>query len=311
MSDRSALRSLPLAVLYGGTSGEREVSLAGAKTVLAGLREGGFEPRAIDTAEAKWWQQLDGIRLAFNVQHGAGGEDGATQGLLESMGIVGTGSGVLGSALAMDKLRCKRLWQAVGLPTAEFAAVATVDELLPLLEQWGSAFIKPAREGSSLGMSRLDSPGAAAAALRLAQDHDDAVLAERLIDGPEYTVAILGERCLPAIRVEAAGAFYDFDAKYRTGQTQYHIPAGLSEADERELGDLALEAFHAVGASVWGRVDVMRDHDGRFLLLEVNTVPGMTGRSLVPMAAGAAGMSVAGLLEEILWLSWVAQEGTD
>ena len=308
MSDRSVLRSLPLAVLYGGTSGEREVSLAGAKTVLAGLREAGFEPRAIDTGEAQWWRQLDGVRLVFNVQHGAGGEDGATQGLLESMGIVGTGSGVLGSALAMDKLRCKHLWQAVGLPTAEFAAIDNADELASLLEQWGAAFIKPAREGSSLGMSRVDRPEAGVAALRLAREHDDVVLAERLIDGPEYTVAILGERCLPAIRVEAAGAFYDFDAKYRTGQTQYHIPAGLTDAEERELDELALAAFRAVGASVWGRVDAMRDRDGRFLLLEVNTVPGMTERSLVPMAAGAAGMTIPELLEEILWLSWTARE---
>jgi D-alanine-D-alanine ligase len=306
MSRRDALRDRRLAVLFGGHSGEREVSIASAETVLRGLREGGFEPLPVDTGDDHWWQHLDGVELAFNVQHGGGGEDGATQGLLESLGIVGTGSGVLGSALAMDKLRCKQLWRAVSLPTADFAVVQEAAELEALVERWGAVFVKPAREGSSLGMSRVDNPGQAAAAIKLAHQHDGPVLAERLIDGPEYTVAILGDRTLPPIRIEAAGSFYDYDAKYRADDTRYHIPCGLSARDEEELGALALAAFRAVDCSIWGRVDFMRDTERGFQILEVNTVPGMTSHSLVPMAATAASLSLPDLLEEILWLSWTA-----
>lgn len=309
MTGRDALRKRRLAVLFGGRSGEREVSIASAETVLRGLREGGFEPRPIDTGEDHWWQRLDGVELAFNVQHGGGGEDGATQGLLESLGIVGTGSGVLGSALAMDKLRCKQLWRAVSLPTADFEAVEETRELEALIERWGAAFVKPAREGSSLGMSRVDSPAQAAAALQLARQHAGQVLAERLIDGPEYTVAILGNRTLPPIRIEAAGSFYDYEAKYRAHDTRYHVPCGLTPRDEAELCELALAAFRAVDCSVWGRVDFMRDAGRSFQILEVNTVPGMTSHSLVPMAAAAASLGLPELLEEILWLSWTAARG--
>jgi len=306
MSDRQSLRELKLAVLFGGRSGEREVSIASADTVLRGLREGGYRPLPIDTGEDLWWQRLDGVDLAFNVQHGGGGEDGATQGLLESLGIVGTGSGVLGSALAMDKLRCKQLWRAVSLPTADFAAVDEASQLEALVERWGAVFVKPAREGSSLGMSRVDAGAQAAAALELARRHDTRVLAERLIDGPEYTVAILGEGTLPPIRIEAAGSFYDYEAKYRADDTRYHVPCGLSPHEEGELRELALAAFRAVDCSIWGRVDFMRDAGHGFQILEVNTVPGMTSHSLVPMAAAAASLGLPELLEEILWLSWTA-----
>jgi D-alanine-D-alanine ligase len=306
MSRREALQKMQLAVLFGGRSGERKVSLASANTVLTTLREGGYEPRAIDTGESRWWEALAGIELAFNIQHGSGGEDGVTQGLLQAMGIVGTGSDVLGSALAMDKLRSKQLWLAAGLPTADFVVLDDSVDAEALLADWGAAFIKPACEGSSLGMSRVDTPAAFERAKLEAARYDACVLAERLIDGPEYTVAILGDRALPAIRIEAAREFYDYAAKYEAGTTRYHIPCGLDAAEEQALGELALRAFSALGCSVWGRVDVMRDRQGGFQLLEVNTLPGMTATSLVPMAAKAAGMSLLELLEDIMWQSWEA-----
>ncbi|MEM1188722.1 MAG: D-alanine--D-alanine ligase [Pseudomonadota bacterium] len=309
MTDRDALRQIPLALLFGGRSGEREVSLAGARSVLQALSDGGFDPRPIDTGETRWWTQLEGIELAFNLQHGAGGEDGVTQGLLEALGIVGTGSGVLGSALAMDKLRCKRLWREVGLPTADFAVIDSEEELLSALAAWGSLFLKPACEGSSLGMSRVGSQAEVADALELARAYDSEVIAERFIDGPEYTVAILGNRGLPPIRIEAASTFYDYEAKYHSDATRYHIPCGLSGEEEHALTGLALRAFREVGGAIWGRVDVMRDSAGQFQILEVNTVPGMTTHSLVPMAAAAAGIALPGLVEEILWLSWSAARG--
>lgn len=306
MSPRDELLNIPIAVLFGGRSGERDVSLASAATVLEALRDGGYAPRAIDTGDARWWHALDGIDLAFNIQHGPGGEDGVTQGLLESMGVVGTGSGVLGSALAMDKRRCKQLWRAAGLSTPDFAVVDAQTDLQPLLDRWGGLFVKPAREGSSLGMARVTDAQLGCEAVAAALCHDSVVIAEQLIEGPEYTVAILGERTLPPIRIVAAGTFYDYEAKYRASTTRYHIPCGLDASDEAQLRGLALAAFREVDARVWGRVDVMRDRDGIFQLLEVNTVPGMTGHSLVPMAARADGMTVLELLEQILWLSWCA-----
>jgi D-alanine-D-alanine ligase len=303
-----ALAELQMALLFGGRSGEREVSLASAAAVREALAAGGYRLRDIDTGEPRWWQQLEGVQLALNMQHGGGGENGETQGLLAALGIPCTGSGVLGSALAMDKIRSKQLWLARGLPTAEFAVVDAQFDGAAALAEWGALFIKPAREGSSLGMSRVDSEETLEAALAGARRHDSAVLAERLISGPEYTVGILGDRALPAIRIEAGGVFYDYDAKYRSGTTRYHIPCGLDAAELAEVEALSLAAFRALDCAVWGRVDLMRDTDGRFLLLEVNTVPGMTGHSLVPKAAAAAGISMTALLEEILGLS-LAQAG--
>ena len=305
-----ALQGRRLLVLYGGTSGEREVSLASARTVLTALRDGGHDPQPVDTGEARWWSQLQEGDVAFNIQHGRGGEDGVTQGLLAAMGVIGTGSGVLGSALAMDKIRSKQLWRDAGLPTAEFAVVDAATDAAALLDAWGSAFIKPACEGSSLGMTRVADAAEFSAALRTARRQDTRVLAERFIDGPEYTVAILGDATLPAIRIEAQGDFYDYHAKYRSDSTRYHIPCGLAPREERELAALSLEAFTALGCSVWGRVDVMRGGDGAFQLLEVNTIPGMTDHSLVPMAARAAGLSLVQLVERIVTLSMAAWEAS-
>jgi D-alanine-D-alanine ligase len=307
MSSVDHLHTLQLAVLFGGTSGEREVSLASARTVLDTLNAGGYAPRAVDTGEPAWWENLVGVDMAFNIQHGVGGEDGVTQGLLQSMGIVGTGSDVLGSALAMDKLRSKQIWRALELPTAQFTRVDAHTDAEALIKAWGAAFIKPCMEGSSLGMTRVDSPEAFWVACRSAAIYGDQILAEQFIDGPEYTVAILGDRALPPIHIESARGFYDYEAKYKVNSTRYNIPCGLGRDDEQVLCKLALDAFAALGCSVWGRVDVMRDRGGNFQILEVNTVPGMTDHSLVPMAAKAAKMSLLTLLEEILMLSWSAQ----
>lgn len=306
MSAAAVLKRLKMAVLFGGTSGEREVSMGSADTVVTTLRAGGYEPVVLDTAKALWWESLKGVDIAFNIQHGVGGEDGAIQGLLASMGIVGTGSDVLGSALAMDKLRSKQLWCALGLPTPEFVRITADTDSTALLSSWGGAFIKPAAEGSSLGMARVDSAEGFSLAYESAAQFAGPVMAEQLIDGPEYTVAILGDRALPPIHIEAAREFYDYEAKYQANDTRYHIPSGLSPNDEDLLCRLALDAFDALGCSVWGRVDLMRDGAGQFQLLEVNTVPGMTDHSLVPMAATAAGLSLLELLEEVLLLSWSA-----
>ncbi|GAB5414755.1 MAG: D-alanine--D-alanine ligase [Congregibacter sp.] len=303
MSRQPEMKSRRVGVLYGGHSGEREVSIASSRTVLATLREAGYKTVAIDTAESSWWDALQNIELAFNILHGPGGEDGVIQGLLASMQVPATGSGVLGSALAMDKLRSKQIWRSLGLPTADFVLVDADTDGAALLADWQKAFIKPAREGSSLGMACVSTPAEFEQAVNKAREHDSRVMAERFVDGPEYTVAVLGGRTLPAIRIESAHDFYDYDAKYAVDTTRYHIPCGLSESEEAQLSTLALQAFNALDCAVWGRVDVMRDHGGEFHLLEVNTIPGMTSHSLVPMAARAAGISLADLLEEIMELS--------
>ncbi|MEM1404740.1 MAG: D-alanine--D-alanine ligase [Pseudomonadota bacterium] len=301
------LQQLTVAVLYGGTSAERDVSLASADTVIKALRDGGYSPVTVDTAEADWMRQIDGADLAFNTLHGRGGEDGVIQGVLASLGIAYTGSGVLGSALAMDKQRTKMLWNGIGLPTADFVELRDDTDFAAVIDRLGAVFVKPALEGSSVGMSCADSGESLRDAFELARQHQCAVIAEALIDGPEYTVAILGDRALPTIRIEATNEFYDYDAKYISDATKYFVPSGLSLDEETLVADLALQAFQALDCSVWGRVDLMRDSDGRFLLLEANTVPGMTTHSLVPKAAEAAGMDLLSLLEEILWLSYTRQ----
>ena len=299
----AALQGKSLAVLFGGRSGEREVSLASARTVIGALRDGGYAPREDDTAQSRWWDTLGGVDIAFNIQHGRGGEDGVTRAVLDELGVLCSGSGVLGSALAMDKLRSKQLWRGAGLPTADFLEVSDSTDYRAVLDAWGSAFIKPACEGSSLGMAHVSDAAAFAEAVHTARQCGDAVLAERFIDGPEYTVAILGGQALPAIRIAVESGFYDYQAKYHSEATRYHVPCGLSAADESQLAELALAAFGALDCSVWGRVDLMRDADGTFQLLEVNTIPGMTDHSLVPMAAKAAGLSLTALVERILELS--------
>ena len=297
-----SLSGRKIAVLMGGNSPEREISLMSGTTVLAVLQTLGVDTVRVDTAQALWWQQLTGCELAFNCLHGAGGEDGVVQGALETLGVPYTGSGVLGSALAMDKLMSKRLWQGLGIATADFAELTSNSNWQAIIDRLGSTFVKPANGGSSIGMARAADAESLAAAWQQAQQYGDAVIAERFIEGEEFTVAILDQRALPAIRLETDNEFYDYQAKYFSDATRYLCPCGLSAQEEEEMSALALEAFASLNCSDWGRVDFMRDGEGKFWVLEVNTVPGMTGHSLVPMAAQAAGINLEELVARIALL---------
>jgi len=246
------------------------------------------------------FKQLSKIDAAFIALHGRGGEDGVIQGLLEVLNIPYTGSGVSASAIGMDKLRTKLIWSGLGLPTPDFKSVTSSEGLDGVLESMGGAvMVKPPHEGSSIGMSRATTEAELVAAVDKALDHDDVILLERWVQGAEYTCAILGEEALPVIRLKTPNQFYDFDAKYQSSTTEYLIPSGLGDAQEERLQQLSLQAFSAVGCKGWGRVDAMMDEAGHFWLLEVNTVPGMTDHSLVPMAAKAKGYSFEQLVEAI------------
>ncbi|MGM0907056.1 MAG: D-alanine--D-alanine ligase [Pseudomonadota bacterium] len=295
-----------VAVMLGGSSAERDVSLKSGMAVLKGLVAKGIDAHAFDPA-AHSLQELvdDGYERVFIALHGRGGEDGAMQGALQVLGIPYTGSDVLGCALGMDKVRCKQIWHALGLPTANWRVITQqeieqVNAEALLLELGGRVIVKPAREGSSIGMSSADSAQRLAAALKHAAQFDDDILVEQWIEGPEYTIGLLDGNALPVIRLQTPHEFYDFEAKYQANDTQYHCPAGLTDEDEAKLRNLAERAFAAIGASGWGRIDVMRSGNGDWFLLEANTVPGMTEKSLVPMAAKAAGLSFNDLVERIL-----------
>lgn len=294
----------PVAVLLGGTSAERDISLQSGNAVLKALHNKGIAAVAIDTAEPGWVQALIAdYQHVFIALHGIKGEDGTVQGLLEMLGISYTGSGVMASALAMDKMRCKQLWAGVGLPTPEFAHLQADSDWAGLMAQWGEAMVKPAHEGSSLGMAKVDSAEQLEKAYHFAEQYDDVVIAERWINGAEFTVAVLAGAALPPIRLETENSFYDYEAKYISNDTKYICPCGLAPEQEQQLKQLAEQAFASIGCSGWGRVDFMQDEQGEFYLLEVNTVPGMTSHSLVPMAAKAVGMSFDDLVENILALS--------
>lgn len=297
------IMDLDIAVLLGGTSAERDVSLMSGETVINALGDLGAQARPLDPADADWWQALQGADLAFIALHGPGGEDGTIQGALETFSIPYTGSGVLASALAMDKLRSKRLWRGIGLPTAEFEELSSESDWEAIIESLGACFVKPATGGSSIGTAGVDSAADLEVAWREASRYGERVIAERLIQGPEYTVAVLGEQALPTIRVESDNEFYDYEAKYLSDDTRYLCPCGLKDSEEAELAALALQAFTSLGCQVWGRVDFMRDSAGDFQVLEVNTVPGMTSHSLVPMAARAEGIELPELVGRIAHLS--------
>jgi D-alanine-D-alanine ligase len=295
-----------VAVLLGGTSTERDISLISGRAVLAALQRRGIDAAGIDPRDAPLCQlPAQGYERAWIALHGPGGEDGSVQGLLETIGLPYTGSGVMGSALGMDKLRTKRLAAALGVATADCVVLRSLADCVPALERLGLPLIvKPATQGSSVGMTKVNVAAEMQGAWRAAAAVDETVFAEKWITGAEYTVAVLHRRVLPAIRIEAANAFYDYEAKYLRNDTKYHCPAGLSAQAEAHLASLALAAFDAVGAEGWGRVDFMADHTGRPLLLEINTVPGMTDHSLVPMAARAAGIDFDELCWQILETSF-------
>ncbi len=303
-----------VAVLFGGSSTEREISLISGSAVLAALKRRGIDATGVDPRDESLFDLPGrGFDRACIVLHGPGGEDGSVQGALEVLGLPYTGSGVLGSALGMDKLRTKRLAAALGVVTADSVVLRTVGDCAMAVERLGLPLIvKPATQGSSVGMSKVTAVDEMEPAYRAAAAVDDVVFAEKWITGAEYTVAVLHRRVLPAIRIEAANAFYDYEAKYKRNDTRYHCPAGLSAQAESHMASLALAAFDAIGAEGWGRVDFMADHTGRPLLLEINTVPGMTDHSLVPMAARAAGIDFEELCWQVLETSFVRQSrGSD
>ena len=291
-----------VAVLYGGSSAEREVSLQSGAAVLAALQQAGVDAFGIDVGDdvlARLYEQK--IDRAFIVLHGRGGEDGTVQGLLECAGIPYTGSGVLASALAMDKLRTKQIWHSVGLPTPRHAALSSEEDCQQAAKELGFPLIvKPASEGSSIGMAKVDDLAALLAAWHEARQFDPQVLVEQWISGPEFTIAMLNGEVLPPIRLGTSHAFYDYEAKYLSNDTQYQIPCGLAAEKEAALCTLTARACQTLGVTGWGRADVMQDAQGDFWFLEVNTVPGMTDHSLVPMAARAAGLDFNTLVLSIL-----------
>ena len=291
-----------VAVLMGGKSAEREISLMSGNNVLAGLRRQGIDAHAFDPAERPVFEiKSGGYARAFIVLHGRYGEDGTVQGALELMEIPYTGSGVMASALCMDKLRTKLVWLATGLPTPRHAVLTADSDWAAVAKQLGLPLIvKPAREGSSIGLTKVTSLEKIEAAYELAAQHDTLVIAEEFIAGRELTAAFLMDRALPLIRIEAPQGNYDYQHKYFSDDTQYHCPCGLPAAQERELQALVMRAVDALGCSGWGRADLMLREDGKAFLLEMNTVPGMTGHSLVPMAARAAGVEFDDLVVKIL-----------
>jgi D-alanine-D-alanine ligase len=304
--DQSAARSVTdpaqfgrVAVIFGGTSTEREVSLKTGAAVLAALQRRGVDAYGFDPREQLLPELLTrGTDRVWIALHGPGGEDGTLQGALECLGLPYTGSGVMGSAIGMDKLRTKRLAQAAGIPTSDYVELTGEQDLEAALARLKLPLIvKPATQGSSVGMTKVERAQDFAPAYRLAAAVDHSVLAEAWISGAEYTVSILNGRALPSIRIQPATTFYDYEAKYLRNDTQYFCPSGLSKPAEEHLAALGLAAFAAVGADGWGRADFMMDGTGRPQLLEVNTVPGMTDHSLVPMAAKAAGLS----FEDLTW----------
>jgi len=287
-----------VAVLLGGTSSEREVSLNSGRNIFQALQRRGVDVRAVDSTpalvQALVAKQFDRV---FNIMHGGDGENGVVQGLLESFGIPYTGSGVLGSALSMDKIRTKQVWLSLGLPTPRYLRLQPGEDVQAAARQLGMpVIIKPSCEGSSVGVSRVFKESDLIGAVELASKYPGELLMEQLIQGEEYTVGILGGQVLPSIRIVPAGEYYDYHAKYVSDETQYLCP-GLTDAAEDEMRELALAAFQAAACSGWGRVDVMRDRSGRNYLLEVNTAPGMTSHSLVPKAAIAMGIE----FDELVW----------
>ncbi|MDU0356452.1 D-alanine--D-alanine ligase [Paraglaciecola aquimarina] len=306
LNDKSATEYGKVAVMMGGLSAEREVSLNSGKAVLQGLLDMGVNAHSFDPADQPLTELLvnnfDRVVIAL---HGRGGEDGTLQGALQLLGLPYTGTGVLGSALCMDKIRSKQIWQSLGLPTANYkiADKRSFDagSCKAIMASLGEeVMVKPAQEGSSIGMARVNNAQQLDTAVQNAFKYDNKVLIEQFVHGSEYTVSILNGKALPSISMSTPRDFYDYAAKYQSDNTVYVCPSDLSAIEETQLAELALEAFDAVAGCGWGRIDFMRDKVGRFYLLEANTAPGMTEKSLVPMAAKQAGLSFAELSLAIL-----------
>lgn len=296
-----------VAVLMGGLSAERDISLLSGQSVLKALQNSSVDVEAIDVDyDVAARLREVGTQRAFIMLHGRGGEDGVMQGMLDAMNIPYTGSRVLGSAIAMDKLRSKQIWLAKGLPTPPYVVLDSEQSCEQAIKALGlPLIIKPVLEGSSIGMSKVSDAADMVNAWKVAVDCGGVVIAEKWVAGEEYTASILGRTVLPMIKLQTPHAFYDYEAKYQSNDTQYLCPCGLDAATEKQLGKLMMDAFDAVSAYGWGRVDFMLDAAGKPWLIEVNTVPGMTDHSLVPMAAQQAGMNFEQLVLEILETSYV------
>jgi D-alanine-D-alanine ligase len=289
-----------VAVLFGGKSAEREVSFKSGSAVLAALLRQGVDAHAFDPAKQQL-SELAAYDRVFNALHGRYGEDGTIQGVLELMEIPYTGSGVMASSVGMDKWRTKLLWRALNVKTPDFEMVNTQSDFAAIEQKLGlPLFVKPANEGSSIGITKVKEKDGLEAAYLLASKADPLVIAEKYIGGGEYTVGILGDAPLPIVRIVPKNEFYDYEAKYLRDDTQYLCPCGLSADKEAKIQQEALQAFHAIGCTGWGRVDFLMDEDGNHYFLEVNTSPGMTDHSLVPMAAKAAGIGFDELVINIL-----------
>lgn len=303
------LKQEKIAVLLGGTSAEREVSLNSGNAVLVALRKQGYDAHPIDPKTfpvATLKEQ--GFDRVFNILHGRGGEDGTMQGLLEQIGLPYTGCGVMASALTMDKMRTKMLWKAFGLPVAEMEIVTTENRVnlnpMAVVKKLGlPLMVKPSLEGSSVGLTKVKAVEELESAVDFALKFDRTVLIEEWLAGDEFTVPVLDGEVLPSIKIVPEGEFYDYDAKYISDNTQYFCPAGLTEAREQELRRLVKQAYDVVGCRGWSRIDVMADAEGKFRLVEVNTNPGMTSHSLFPKSAATVGYSFEQLVEKILELS--------
>ena len=296
-----------VAVLFGGKSAEREISLKSGAAVLAALLRSGVDAHAFDPATRNLQELKDqNFSCAFIALHGRYGEDGTVQGALELLGIPYTGSGVMASALGMDKWRTKLVWQAAGLPIPDFEMLNANSDAASVVKKLGlPLFVKPANEGSSVGISKVKAANELQAAYQAAVKHDPLVIAESFVGGGEYTAAILGGQALPVIKIEPANEFYDYEAKYLRDDTRYLCPSGLSAAQEAEMQNLAKQAFALIGGQGWGRVDFLMSASGKPYVLEVNTSPGMTDHSLVPMAARQAGINFEQLVVEVLELAHV------
>ena len=296
-----------VAVLAGGFSSEREISLDSGRAVLAALREKGVDAHAFDPKETPLGGlKTQGFDCAFNILHGIFGEDGTVQGALETLGIRYTGCGVLASAVAMDKYRCKLLWKGLGLPVPDYEVLRDDSDFAAVEAKLGlPLFVKPANEGSSVGVVKVKEAGRLKDVYRDLKQYKGEIIAEKFIGGGEYTCGIIGGRALPAVRIIPATEFYDLEAKYERDDTVYLCPSDLSPEDEQLMRELTVRAFEAVGGRGWGRIDFLKDESGRLYLLEANTLPGMTSHSLVPKAAAQAGMDFPQLCIEILKTAYV------
>lgn len=291
-----------VAVLMGGFSSEREVSLNSGRAVLAALLERGIDAHAFDPKEMPLSElKTQGFDCAFNILHGAYGEDGTIQGALTTLGIPYTGCGVMASAIGMDKYRCKLLWKGLGLPVPDYAVLHDDTDFAAVEAQLGlPMFVKPAAEGSSVGVVKVKEAGQLPAVYAELKQYQGEIIAEAFIGGGEYTCAVLNGKALPSIRIVPATEFYNVEAKYQRNDTQYLCPSDLSAEDERLIGELAVRAFEAMGGTGWGRIDFLKSETGKLYLLEANTLPGMTAHSLVPKAAKQSGLEFADLCIEVL-----------